>query len=129
MPLRRLSHLPVLDAPQPVRAIATAARPISVGGAGPAAPLPMQGGWPAAVSDRPRQAPGARGERSHRRRAGGDVTIMKTTQPGAFAVTELAGDLGSRVAARVVAVQSSTAGSLRLVAELSAALILEGSGS
>ena len=57
------------------------------------------------------------------------MTLVETTQPGAFAVTELAGDLGSRVAARVVAVQSSTAGSLRLVAELSAALILEGSGS
>jgi len=60
---------------------------------------------------------------------GGDVTIMKTTLPGAFAVTALRGDLGSRDAVRVVAVQSSTAGSFSLVAELSAALILEGSGS
>ena len=51
MPLRRLSHLPVLDAPQPVRAIATAARPISVGGAGPAAPLPMRSALPAGVRD------------------------------------------------------------------------------
>ena len=57
------------------------------------------------------------------------MTLVETTQPGAFAVTALTGDLGSRVTARVVAVQSSTAGSLRLVAELSAALILEGSGS
>jgi len=55
---------------------------------------------------------------------------MKTTQPGAFAVTALSGELGSRDAVRVVAKQRSTEeGSMSLVAELSAALILEGSGS
>ena len=58
------------------------------------------------------------------------MTIMKTTQPGAFAVTALSGELGSRDAVRVVAKQRSTEeGSMSLVAELSAALILEGSGS
>ena len=55
---------------------------------------------------------------------GSDVSVIETTQAGVFALAEITGDLGSMVAVRISATQSST-GSLSLVAGISADLILK----
>ena len=54
MTVRELSHLPVFGGggqAAPARAVTTAARPVSIVGGGPAAPLPMQSALPAGVRD------------------------------------------------------------------------------